>query len=71
VDKGLTGHPSKLPSVRKSGPFVNQRYRRACDRITLGGNLAPVGPVILGDHLIVPSQDSRIYAVSIDEIVAE
>lgn len=35
----------------------------------LGGKLAPAGPVLMNDHLIVGSQDSNVYIVPITEIL--
>ncbi|QHE53712.1 PQQ-binding-like beta-propeller repeat protein [Pontibacillus sp. HMF3514] len=35
----------------------------------LGGKLAPSGPVLMNDHLVVGSQDSNVYVLPTDEII--
>lgn len=35
----------------------------------LGGTLAPAGPVIINDTLFIGSQDSKVYAVSLEDIL--
>lgn len=35
----------------------------------LGGKLAPAGPVLMNDHLIIGSQDSNVYIIPISEII--
>src|SRR5699024_2126730 len=37
------------------------------DKKELGGTLAPSGPIIINDTLIIGSQDSNVYAVPLDE----
>ncbi|GGF31029.1 hypothetical protein GCM10010954_32740 [Halobacillus andaensis] len=39
--------------------------------IELGGTLAPSGPIIMNDTLMIGSQDSRVYAVPTEDILDE
>lgn len=38
-------------------------------RKLLGGKLAPAGPMLVNDHLMVGSQDTNVYSVSTEEIL--
>ncbi|SDJ11796.1 outer membrane protein assembly factor BamB family protein [Salimicrobium halophilum] len=69
----------KAPPVADDGVvyFTNaEGYVHAMDAETgeeigrkeLGGTLAPSGPIIMNDTLIVGSQDSNVYALPVEEI---
>ncbi|RPF54177.1 PQQ-binding-like beta-propeller repeat protein [Aquisalibacillus elongatus] len=47
----------------KSGELINSKE--------LGGTLAPSGPIIVNDTIIVGSQDSNVYMLPISELVDE